>query len=89
MINVVYVFGHKESFDLEGRREKVSQGCEEDQIPNGWGDTLTQVVERKVPIYTGNEWYLTSFRITYNFRTPRVSKDDEFRLCGSHPDVIL
>ena len=71
------------------RRERVSQECENAQIPNGWRDTSTEVVERQVPIYAGNEWFFTSFHIAYIFGTPRVSKDNKFRLIGSHPDVIL
>ena len=70
------------------RRERVSQEYEVDQIPNGWRDTPTQVVEGEIPVYAGNEWFFTSFRITTILGTPRVS-NDEFRLSGSHPDVIL
>ena len=42
----VFRFGHKESYDQEVRRERVSQVCEIAQIPNGWIITPTQVVER-------------------------------------------
>ena len=58
----------------KARRERVSQYCEVDQVPNGWRDNATQVVGRQEPIYARNEWYFTSFRITYIFGTTTVSK---------------
>ena len=82
-------FDTKSLMTWKARRERVSQYCEVEQVPNGWRDNATQVVGTQAPIYARNEWYLTSFRIAYIFGTPRVSKDNKFRISGSHPDVIL
>ena len=41
---MVGVIGKKQIYDSEGGRERVSQGVEVDQIPNGWRDDPAQVV---------------------------------------------